>query len=108
MSEVLDKISEYLQVGGNFNPELMEHDKVRDMVIECRDEIERLKKKCNDQAMILRQFTYEKFPGVYFISCEYGPKDANGLPEKIGVVPAYGLDWHQIYVRTDKVNAPEW
>ncbi len=30
-------ISHYLSSGGLFNPELMEHDKVRDLLIEIRD-----------------------------------------------------------------------
>ena len=41
-------ITEYLSVGGLFNPELMEHEKVRDLLIECRTEISRIPKleKC--------------------------------------------------------------
>lgn len=31
-----DRITQYLSVGGLWNPELMEHDKVRDLLIECR------------------------------------------------------------------------
>lgn len=108
MSEVLNKINEYLQVGGFFNPEMMEHDKVRDMVLECRDEIKRLEDKAEKLAMVVRRLNPENYPGIYFISGEYGPKDANGLPEKICVVPAYGLDWHMIYVRTEKTQGPEW
>jgi hypothetical protein len=38
--DILEKIEEYLSNGGLFNPELMDHDKVRDLVIECRTEIE--------------------------------------------------------------------
>jgi hypothetical protein len=41
--DVLDAIRAYLSCGGLFNPELMEGFKVRDMVLECRDEIERLR-----------------------------------------------------------------
>jgi hypothetical protein len=33
------RISNYLQSGGLFNPELMEHDKVRDLIIDCQKEI---------------------------------------------------------------------
>lgn len=40
--DVLDKITDYLSSGGLFNPELMEHDKVRDMVIEAREVINQL------------------------------------------------------------------
>lgn len=42
MSDLTALVNNYLSNGGFFNPELMEHDKVRDMVIALRDEIERL------------------------------------------------------------------
>jgi hypothetical protein len=35
-------INEYLQVGGLFNPELMEHDKVRDLIIAMKDALSAL------------------------------------------------------------------
>lgn len=31
------RITEYLSAGGLFNPELMDHEKVRDLLIDCRD-----------------------------------------------------------------------
>jgi hypothetical protein len=34
--QLVDRITEYLSVGGLFNPELMEHQKVRDLLIDCR------------------------------------------------------------------------
>ena len=37
MNPLVDKITEYLSSGGLFNPEAMEHVKVRDLLIECRD-----------------------------------------------------------------------
>lgn len=40
--QVSERISEYLQAGGLFNPEAMDHDKVRDLLIECRDHIDAL------------------------------------------------------------------
>ncbi len=43
-SPVLNRISEYLQLGGLFNPEMMEHEKVRDLIMACRDEISDLVK----------------------------------------------------------------
>ncbi len=36
---LLERIQNYLEVGGLFNPEMMEHDKVRDLIIDCRDYI---------------------------------------------------------------------
>ena len=34
-----ERITDYLSSGGLFNPELMEHDKVRDLLLDCREEI---------------------------------------------------------------------
>lgn len=36
---VLERIQDYLGNGGLFNPEAMDHDKVRDLILACRDEI---------------------------------------------------------------------
>lgn len=44
MNPVLARIQNYLELGGLFNPEMMEHDKVRELIMECRTEIERLEK----------------------------------------------------------------
>ena len=43
MSIILWRINQYLQLGGLFNPEMMEHDKVRDLLMDCRTEITRLR-----------------------------------------------------------------
>lgn len=39
---VITKIDQYLQVGGLFNPEMMDHDQVRDLIMECRSVIVKL------------------------------------------------------------------
>ena len=72
------------------------------------EEIERLRKKCNSQSMILRRLDAEKFPGTYFIHGGLGETDANGMPEKLMVVPAYGVDFSYIYQRTEKTIGPGW
>lgn len=36
-TEILSRITNYLGNGGLFNPELMEHDKVRDLILDCRE-----------------------------------------------------------------------
>ncbi|MCE5293950.1 MAG: hypothetical protein LLF94_04995 [Chlamydiales bacterium] len=33
---LLDRIQNYLECGGFFNPECMEHDKVRDLIMDCK------------------------------------------------------------------------
>jgi hypothetical protein len=38
----MNEITEYLSVGGLTNPELMEHDKVRDLLIHCRSSFRKL------------------------------------------------------------------
>lgn len=73
-----------------------------------KKEIDRLKDKCDKQAMILRRLNPEKFPDTYFIYGDGGTKDDNGMPERIYIIPAYGCDWSQVYERTDKVTGPEW
>jgi len=40
-AEVLSRIQSYLGNGGLFNPEMMEHDKVRDLIIDCREYIDK-------------------------------------------------------------------
>lgn len=43
-ASILEAIQSYLGNGGLFNPEMMEHDKVRDLIIACREELTRLQK----------------------------------------------------------------
>lgn len=71
-------------------------------------EIERLTKKCDTQAMILRRLQPDKFPDTCFIHSSLGTKDHNNMPEKLLVVPAYGVDFSYIYERTEKTTGPEW
>jgi len=71
-------------------------------------EIERLKAKCDMQANILRKLTPEKFPDTLFISGVLGERDSNNMPQKLLVVPAYGVDFSYIYERTEKTTGPEW
>lgn len=37
-----ERITDYLASGGLFNPELMEHEKVRDLLLDCRDALDQL------------------------------------------------------------------
>lgn len=57
---VIERINNYLSSGGLFNPELMEHDKVRDILIDCRNEIERL-----EAILINVKLAVETFEGYY-------------------------------------------
>ena len=71
-------------------------------------EIERLREKCNMQAKILRRLTPDKYPGTIFIHAEIGSRDTNNMPEKLLVVPSYGVDFSYVYERTEKTVGPEW
>ena len=77
-------------------------------VLAMQSEIDRLRKKCDMQANILRRLTPEKFPDTLFISGVLGERDGNNMPQKLLVVPAYGVDFSYIYERTEKTTGPEW
>lgn len=50
----------------------------------------------------------EKFGDIYFICGEGGHKDQNGLPDRIYICPAYGVDWFQVYEKTLSSVGPEY
>jgi hypothetical protein len=50
----------------------------------------------------------EKLGDIYFICGESGEKDKNNLPERIYICPAYGVDWFQVYEKTQSVVGPEY
>lgn len=75
---------------------------------ELQEEVERLRKIRNDQAMILRRLSPDKFPDTYFIHASLGEKDENGMPKKLLVCPAYGVDFSYVYEYTGKTTGPEW
>jgi len=55
---------------------------------------------------IFKHANPDKYNGVYFICGEGGEKDGMGLPEKILVCPAYGLDGLAVYTKTSDYSAP--
>jgi hypothetical protein len=46
--------------------------------------------------------------GYFFICGEAGEKDSMGLPEKIMVCPAYGLDGFASYKKDRDYDSPGW
>lgn len=54
------------------------------------------------QQVIIRRIYAEQLPDTWFVCGEIGEKDENNLPRYIEVCPAYGVDWSQIYERTDR------
>ncbi len=57
---------------------------------------------------IVKKIYAEQLPDQYFICGEIGTKDDNGLPDKLMVCPAYGVDWFQLYTKTDETAGTEW
>ena len=71
------------------------------------EEVLLLRKKVEKYETILRHAMSEK-TGVFFICGEAGEKDSMGLPEKIMVCPAYGLDGFASYRKDRDYTAPGW
>lgn len=60
------------------------------------------------KSLIKHTVLSEKMGDIYFICGEDGVKDQNKLPERIHICPAYGVDWFQVYERTEKTFGPEY
>jgi hypothetical protein len=58
--ELLDRIQEYLSLGGLFNPEMMEHDEVRRLILDCRTYIEYM--HLQNAPTFITQSTFVKKP----------------------------------------------
>ncbi len=43
--QLLSRIQDYLELGGLFNPECMEHDKVRGLIMDLREYLEKTRSK---------------------------------------------------------------
>lgn len=76
---------------------------------EAADELERLTKKANALARIVRQLDLDSYPQMFFISGVLGQKDEiTGMPGQVLVCPSYGVDVSYVYEKTDRVLSPEW
>jgi hypothetical protein len=71
-------------------------------------EVTRLQGIVTRMSRIYKHLNPEQHPGVYFIHGSLGSYDDNGMPEKLMVVPTYGVDFSYIYERTEKTTGPEW
>lgn len=60
------------------------------------------------KAIVRHELLAEKLGYIYFISGYSGKVDENGLPERLHVCPSYGVDWFQIYEKTDKTFGSEY
>ena len=77
------------------------------MVEDYYEEALLLRKKVEKFETILKHAMAEK-TGAFFICGEAGEKDSIGLPEKIMVCPAYGLDGFSVYVKDQNYSSPGW
>ena len=66
MSDVQDRIKSYLLTGGMFNPEMALHDRVRDLLIDCRDYIAELEEQ--NKWISVDERLPEEGNSVYFIT----------------------------------------
>jgi hypothetical protein len=95
----------------------MNHDELKDLIKRLRDlakidgcqtsleaakELEDQLLLIEKQQVIIRRIYAEKLPDTWFVCGELGEKDRNNLPKYIEVCPAYGVDWSQVYERTDR------
>ena len=67
--------------------------------------------KAREKDIRTTQILCKAFPeksGHFFICGEAGEKDDMGLPEKIMVCPAYGLDGFASYKKDRDYSAPGW
>lgn len=60
------------------------------------------------KSLIKHDILADKLGNIYFICGEGGQKDSNNLPDTLHICPAYGVDWFQVYKRTDQTWGPEW
>jgi len=58
--------------------------------------------------IFLHSFAADKVGDIYFICGQLGEVDSNGLPDKLMICPAYGVDWFQIYEKTNQTEGTEW
>lgn len=67
-----------------------------------------LKKLRQVYEMIRHLDLAEKLGNIYFIAGGVGSIDNNGLPDRLLVCPAYGVDWLQVYEKTNESFGTEW
>ena len=84
--------------------------KINDIRQEAAERIELLSRKLKllEKTDMYLKTNYPDKTGYYFICGEDGSKDDNGLPERLHVCPAYGVDWMMLYQRTDKTSGPDY
>lgn len=77
-------------------------------LLEVESYIGELRKLRKLNEIIKHEVLAEKLGNIYFIAGSLGESDKNGLPDKLVICPAYGVDWVQIYVKTGETFGTEW
>jgi len=67
-----------------------------------------LRKLRKVESIVKHTVLAERYGDIYFICGEGGERDKNGLPDRIYVCPAYGVDWFQVYEKTQSAVGPEY
>lgn len=86
------------------HPEDVSREEYQNMLV---DEVKRLRDLCSKQGRILQAAFPEK-SGHFFICGESGERDTMGLPDRVFICPAYGLDGFAVYGKERDYNAPGW
>lgn len=73
-----------------------------------KKQLEETKAKLALYERVVRHSLMAEKSGYFFICGFIGPTDENGLPDKILICPTYGVDWSQVYTKTEKTTGPEW
>lgn len=66
---LIDRIREYLGNGGLFNPELMDHDKVRDLLVDVKSFLEK-SFSLEEATELLSQQLHDQFPAHFSVGSD--------------------------------------
>ena len=97
------RITEYLSKGGLFNPELMDHEAVRDLLIDARDVIEIMERERRAPDVSAEPRCTEMSPSVYSKQCAL-PRGHEGPHEgtEHGVTDKWSSDTRSV-TTTEKI-----
>ena len=74
MTDIVDRLKAYAEINESF----CTYTEAK-CALDAAEEIERLREKCNKQAMILQSLTPEMYPGVLFIHAQLGERDVRSV-----------------------------